>query len=86
MRAPPSAELERVIRAEGDIARLSVTALRDDAPWAHLKVLSSDATAAYIGSANVTRAGIGGQNLELGILVRGNAVATVEKVLDLFRA
>ncbi len=79
-------ELERVIRAEGDIARLSVAVLRDDAPWAHLKVLSSDATAAYIGSANVTRAGIGGQNLELGILVQGNAVATVEKVLDLFRA
>lgn len=79
-------ELERVIRAEGDIARLSIAALQDDAPWAHLKVLSSDATAAYIGSANVTQAGIGGQNLELGILVRGNAVATVETVLDLFRA
>lgn len=79
-------QLEWIIRAEGDIARLSVAALRDDAPWAHLKVLSSDATAAYIGSANVTQAGIGGQNLELGILVRGNAVATVETVLDLFRA
>jgi phosphatidylserine/phosphatidylglycerophosphate/cardiolipin synthase-like enzyme len=79
-------ELERIIRAEGDIARLSVAVLRDDAPWAHLKVLSSDTTAAYIGSANVTRAGIGGHNLELGILVRGKAVATVEKVLDLFRA
>lgn len=79
-------ELERVIRAEGNIARLSIAALQDDAPWAHLKVLSSDASAAYIGSANVTRAGIGGQNLELGILVQGNAVSTVEKVLDLFRA
>ena len=79
-------ELERVIRTEGDIARLSITALQEDAPWAHLKVLSSDASAAYIGSANVTQAGIGGQNLELGILVRGKAVATVEKVLDLFRA
>jgi phosphatidylserine/phosphatidylglycerophosphate/cardiolipin synthase-like enzyme len=79
-------ELERVIEMEGDIGRFSVTSLRDDAPWAHLKVLSSDATAAYIGSANVTRAGIAGQNLELGILVRGAAVATVEKVLNLFRA
>jgi phosphatidylserine/phosphatidylglycerophosphate/cardiolipin synthase-like enzyme len=79
-------ELERVIRAEGDIARLSVAALQNDAPWAHLKVLSSDASAAYIGSANVTRSGIGGQNLELGILVQGSAVATVEEVLDLFRA
>jgi phosphatidylserine/phosphatidylglycerophosphate/cardiolipin synthase-like enzyme len=80
------AGLERIIRAEGDIARLSVAALQDDAPWAHLKVLSADAIAAYIGSANVTGAGIGGRNLELGILVRGTAVATVEKVLDLFRA
>jgi phosphatidylserine/phosphatidylglycerophosphate/cardiolipin synthase-like enzyme len=79
-------ELERVIERDGDIGRFSVASLRDDAPWAHLKVLSSDATAGYIGSANVTRAGIGGQNLELGILVRGSAVATVEKVLDLFRA
>jgi phosphatidylserine/phosphatidylglycerophosphate/cardiolipin synthase-like enzyme len=78
--------LERVIESEGDIRRFSVASLREDAPWAHLKVLSSDATAAYIGSANVTRAGIAGENLELGILVRGNAVATVEEVLDLFRA
>jgi phosphatidylserine/phosphatidylglycerophosphate/cardiolipin synthase-like enzyme len=78
--------LERLIEREGDIRRFSVATLRDDAPWAHLKVLSSDATAAYIGSANVTRAGIAGGNLELGILVRGSAVATVEEVLDLFRA
>jgi phosphatidylserine/phosphatidylglycerophosphate/cardiolipin synthase-like enzyme len=78
-------ELEQIIRTEGDITRLSVAALRDDAPWAHLKVLSADATAAYIGSANVTAAGIGGRNLELGILVRGIAVATVEEVLDLYR-
>ena len=62
-----------------------VAALRDDAPWAHLKVLTSDSIAAYIGSANVTGAGIGGHNLELGILVRGDAVA-VEEILDLFRA
>jgi phosphatidylserine/phosphatidylglycerophosphate/cardiolipin synthase-like enzyme len=79
-------ELERAIRAEGDFGRFSVAALQDDAPWVHLKVLSADGTAAYIGSANVTRAGITGQNLELGILIRGSAVATVEKVLDLFRA
>ncbi len=79
-------ELERIIRVEGDLARFSVAALHDDAPWAHLKVLSADAAAAYIGSANVTQAGIAGRNLELGILVRGSAVLTVERVLDLFRA
>ncbi len=79
-------ELERVISTEGDTGRFYVTAFRDDAPWAHLKVLSSDATAAYIGSANVTGAGITGRNLELGILVRGTAVGVVEQVLDFFRA
>jgi len=49
-------------------------------------VLSANASAAYIGSANVTRAGIASENLELGVLVRGSAVATVEELLDLFRA
>jgi hypothetical protein len=48
-------------------------------------VLSCDSTAAYIGSANITGAGIAGHNLELGVLVRGPAVAVVEEVLDLFR-
>lgn len=78
-------ELEATIRREGDVANYSVAAMRLDAPWAHLKVLSSDSVAAYIGSANVTGAGIAGPNLELGILVRGPAVAVVERVLDLYR-
>ena len=56
-----------------------------DAPWAHLKVLSCNSIAAYIGSANVTGAAIAGSNLALGILVRGSAVAVVERALDLFR-
>ena len=78
-------ELRATIARDGDSANLSVAALRDDAPWAHLKALTSDSRAAYIGSANVTGAGLAGPNLELGILVRGPAVAVVERVLDLFR-
>jgi phosphatidylserine/phosphatidylglycerophosphate/cardiolipin synthase-like enzyme len=78
-------ELEATIRRDGDAANYTVATLRSDAPWAHLKVLSCDSIAAYIGSANVTGAGIAGPNLELGILVRGSAVAVVERVLDLFR-
>lgn len=77
--------LRETIARDGRSAQLSVAALRDDAPWAHLKALSSDSRAAYIGSANVTGAGLAGPNLELGILVRGPAVAVVERVLDLFR-
>lgn len=78
-------ELRATIARDGRSANLAVTALRDDAPWAHLKALTADSRAAYIGSANVTGAGLAGPNLELGILVRGPGVAVVERVLDLFR-
>ncbi len=78
-------ELRATIARDGNSANLSVAAIREDAPWAHLKALTSDSRAAYIGSANVTGAGLAGLNLELGILVRGPAVAVVERVLDLFR-
>lgn len=78
-------ELRTIIAKDGDSACLSVATLRVEAPWAHLKALTSDSRAAYIGSANVTGAGLAGPNLELGILVRGPAVAVVERVLDLFR-
>ncbi len=79
------AELEVIIRSEGDVANYSVAALRDDAPWAHLKVLSSDSVAAYLGSANITGAGISGPNLELGVFVRGHAVGVIEHLLESFR-
>jgi phosphatidylserine/phosphatidylglycerophosphate/cardiolipin synthase-like enzyme len=77
-------ELEATIARDGNPGNYSVAALRADAPWAHLKVISSDAVAAYIGSANVTGAGIAGRNLELGILVRGPAVKVVEEILEIF--
>jgi phosphatidylserine/phosphatidylglycerophosphate/cardiolipin synthase-like enzyme len=77
--------LRDTIRRSGSIARFSVARLRFDAPWAHLKVLTADTSSAYIGSANITGAGLTGDNLELGVLVRGPAVAVVERVLDLYR-
>jgi phosphatidylserine/phosphatidylglycerophosphate/cardiolipin synthase-like enzyme len=78
-------ELESTIRDSGTVTNLRTSRLRLDAPWAHLKVLTSDGTAAYIGSANVTGAGLAGRNLELGVLVRGPAVVIVEQILDLYR-
>jgi phosphatidylserine/phosphatidylglycerophosphate/cardiolipin synthase-like enzyme len=78
-------ELRETVQRTGAITRFRVSRLRFDAPWAHLKVLTSDSTAAYIGSANVTGAGIAGHNLELGVLVRGSTVAVVEEILDLYR-
>jgi phosphatidylserine/phosphatidylglycerophosphate/cardiolipin synthase-like enzyme len=79
------ADLRETIERGGDIRNFQVSRLRDDAPWAHLKVLAVDSIAAYIGSANVTGAGMAGSNLELGVLVRGPTVAVVGRVLDLFR-
>jgi phosphatidylserine/phosphatidylglycerophosphate/cardiolipin synthase-like enzyme len=78
-------ELRRSIRDHGAIERLTVAALQTDAPWAHLKVLTADSAAAYIGSANVTGAGIAGHNLELGVLISGPTVAVVEEIVDQFR-
>jgi phosphatidylserine/phosphatidylglycerophosphate/cardiolipin synthase-like enzyme len=77
-------QLVSTIRTVGDPKLLSFGRLRFDAPWAHLKVLSCDSIAAYIGSANVTGAGLAGPNLELGVLVRGPSVSTVDRVLDLY--
>ena len=78
-------DLTATIGAQGRADNYSVSRLRDDAPWAHLKVLTADSIAAYIGSANVTGAGLGGHNLELGVLVRGEPVAVVERILSMFR-
>ena len=78
-------DLTATIASEGRSSNFSVSSLRDDAPWAHLKVLTSDSAAAYIGSANVTGAGIGGHNLELGVLVRGGPVVVVERILQRYR-
>jgi len=78
-------DLEQTIRRNGSIDHFRVSRLRLDAPWAHLKVMTSDSAAAYIGSANITGAGLAGPNLELGVLVRGRNVPAIEQVLDLFR-
>lgn len=78
-------DLTATIAADGRSDHYSISSLRDDAPWAHLKVLTADSTAAYIGSANVTGAGIGGHNLELGVLVGGEPVAVVERILHMYR-
>lgn len=78
-------ELRSTIQQRGAVVRLRIAALQTDAPWAHLKVLTADSIMAYIGSANITRAGIAGRNLELGVLVRGPDVAVVDALIDQFR-
>ena len=77
-------ELCDAIRLLGSVAWISVCRLRFDAPLAHLEVLTADNSSGYIGSANVTAAELSGHNRDLGVLVRGPAVAVVERVRDLY--
>ena len=50
----------------------------------HLKVVTTDGSTAYIGSANLTGAALTGRNLEFGVLVRGEQVQTLDRFLDLY--
>lgn len=77
-------DLTATIARSGQLSNFSLRKLSDDAPWAHLKVLTSDSESAYIGSANLTGAGISGRNLELGVLVQGAGVVVVERIIDMF--
>lgn len=70
---------------DGHPGRLRTVALRSDGPWAHLKVLTADGTHAYLGSANFTGPGLGGANLELGVLVAGGQVQTIDAIFQRFR-
>lgn len=79
-------EVQQAVSSFGDSDqfRLVVNSL-PEAPFAHLKVMVVDARAAYIGSANITAAGLAGRNLELGVLVRGDQVAVIDRILDLYQ-
>lgn len=79
------AALRDVVTATGDPSRLCLVRALPDAPFAHLKVMIVDGSAAYIGSANITAAGLAGRNLELGVLVRGSQVAVIDGVLDFYQ-
>lgn len=78
-------ELQSAIVTAGDPGRLCIVRMAAEAPWSHLKVVVSDGSTAYIGSANFTGAGLVGRNLELGVLVRGYQVRVIERVLDIYR-
>jgi phosphatidylserine/phosphatidylglycerophosphate/cardiolipin synthase-like enzyme len=79
------AALTDAVTTNGDASRLRLVRAFPDAPFAHLKVMVVDGEAAYIGSANITSAGLAGRNLELGVLVRGTQVAVIDGILDLYQ-
>jgi phosphatidylserine/phosphatidylglycerophosphate/cardiolipin synthase-like enzyme len=78
------AALSQSVAAHGDASRFRLLGTKPDAPFSHLKVMLVDSAAAYIGSANITAAGLGGRNLELGVLIRGERVSVIDRILDLF--
>jgi phosphatidylserine/phosphatidylglycerophosphate/cardiolipin synthase-like enzyme len=80
-----AAALSQAVASHGDSTRFRLLRMTPDAPFAHLKVMAVDASVAYIGSANITAAGLAGRNLELGVRVRGARVAVIDRILDLFR-
>lgn len=82
--APLQALSERVAQ-EGNPSRLRMTSMRFGAPWAHLKVMTRDGLSAYVGSANMTRPGLFGANLELGVIVQGDQVRVIDELLDAFQ-
>jgi phosphatidylserine/phosphatidylglycerophosphate/cardiolipin synthase-like enzyme len=73
------------IARQGDSALLRIRSIAEPGPWPHLKVLSVDGASAYIGSANLTEAGLAGRNIELGVLVRGAQVQAIERILNLIK-
>jgi phosphatidylserine/phosphatidylglycerophosphate/cardiolipin synthase-like enzyme len=79
------AALRDAVSTSGDALRLRLVRALPDAPFAHLKVMVVDRLTAYIGSANITAAGLTGRNLELGVLVRGSHVAVIDRILDLYQ-
>jgi phosphatidylserine/phosphatidylglycerophosphate/cardiolipin synthase-like enzyme len=80
------AALRDVVSRTGNPSNLRLVQSSADSPFAHLKVMVVDGIVAYVGSANVTGAGLAGRNLELGVLVKGKHVAVIETILDLYQA
>src|SRR5262249_1470593 len=73
--------LETLLASGGDGARLRVHRLAGIEWFPHRKLLTLDGTAAYIGSANMTLAGMT-TNFEVGALVEGPAVVAYESLVD----
>lgn len=73
--------LASLLNSDGDRSRLHIHRLEGMSWFPHLKLLTVDGTAAYIGSANMTFAGMT-TNFEVGALVEGPAVVAYEALVD----
>ena len=75
------AVLDSLLHSAGERSRLRLHRLEGMTWFPHLKLLTADGTAAYIGSANMTFAGMT-TNFEVGALVEGDAVIAFEALVD----
>jgi phosphatidylserine/phosphatidylglycerophosphate/cardiolipin synthase-like enzyme len=73
--------LTSLLDDHGDRSRLQIHRLEGMRWFPHLKLLTVDGMAAYIGSANMTFAGMT-TNFEVGALVEGDAVVAFEMLVD----
>ena len=77
--------LQEVVSAQRDVCQLRVSHVVPEIALAHLKVVTADGRTAYVGSANITGAGLRGRNAELGVLLQGPDVLLIDELLDLYR-
>lgn len=77
------AALQRMVNEKGDFRHFSILDPIREAPFPHLKVMTVDGMAAYIGSANLSDAALTGRNLKFGVLVHGSQVHVVDAFLNL---
>jgi len=75
------AVLASMLDSKGDRSRLRIHRLEGMRWFPHLKLLTADGTAAYIGSANMTLAGMT-TNFEVGALVEGDAVVAFDALVN----
>lgn len=73
--------LASLLNAYGDQRQLCIHRLEGMTWFPHLKLLTVDGTTAYIGSANMTFAGMT-TNFEVGAVVEGAAVVAFETLVD----
>ena len=78
------AHLHRSIQQRGAPQHFRLLNATEGAPFPHLKVMTVDGLVAYVGSANLTAAALGGRNLELGVLVNGASVQVIDEFLDTY--
>ena len=71
------------VQNKGDTTRFTLLNTFEGGPFPHLKVMTVDGVAAYIGSANLTAAALEGRNLELGVLAHGKQVEAIDEFLDI---